>query len=284
MLEYLKLIYFLLRRNTIFVRWTSHALGDNLLLSLLLPDLRDQYPEFRIIVETKFPELFLNNPYVDWVTDRHFKTTGKFIKPKYRIRKDTTTPIYRQMMSHIGIDGERHPQLFLSEEEINEGRKRFPFRYIAICPRGKMRFTANRKEWGMENFQKLVALFPDSTFIQIGNADTPLLNDVVDGRDLPVRMSAVVIYNSLFFIGLEGGLMHISRAVNKRSVIIYGGFIDPDLSRYDENLNIVNLIDCSPCFTSERKHTYCDSMKCMKQITPEAVSRKIIEHFSEELT
>jgi ADP-heptose:LPS heptosyltransferase len=271
MWSYLRLAYYLLSRRTIFLRCATHGLGDNLLLSAVLPYLREQHPEKRIIVETRWPELFLHNPNADWVTELHMKTTGRHIKPKYHVDRETRDSIYRQIMSKVGAEGEGFPEVFLTEAEITEIERRFPFEYVTICPRGKTTFCANRKEWGPANFQRLRDLMPEVEFIQIGIPTDPLLENVVDGRHLTARQSAAAIKKSSLFVGLEGGLMHLARAVGRRSVIIYGGFIKPEISGYLENVNVYRAVPCSPCFHSDYRHDQCETMECMKAITPEMV-------------
>ncbi|MCP5060909.1 MAG: glycosyltransferase family 9 protein [Ignavibacteriae bacterium] len=278
--EYIKLLYYLFYPDSIFVRWISHAMGDNLLLSVILPELRNKYPNRKIIVETKFPELFFNNPHIDWVTNKHLKTTPKFIKPKYRIFENTTKSIYAQILEYISSKKEGFPELFLTQGEIEKHKE--SFEYFAITPCGKQKFSANRKEWGLDKFQELVnEIMAKSNykFIQIGTMGEKLLNGVIDKRGIAIRESTSVIKNSVAFIGLEGGLMHLAKAVNKNSVIIYGGFINPKVSEYNNNLNIVNLIECSPCFTSEKSLTNCDTMQCMNEISVEMVFEKIKEKY-----
>jgi ADP-heptose:LPS heptosyltransferase len=284
MLSYIKLIYYLFRPNTVFIQKRSGALGDDLLMSLVLPHIRKQYPRHKIVVEARWTELFKNNPYVDWTTDKHLKTTQRHIKPKYFIDETTTQSIYGQFMESVGASGSAAPELYLLPEETETIRERFDFDYIAICPSGKQKFSANRKEWGSENFQKLRNLFPEYEFVQIGLLSDDLMENVHDARGLPVRQSAAVIQNSKFFFGLEGGLMHLAKAVGKRSAIIYGGFINPAISEYPENLNVVNQVECSPCFRSYKKLTDCETMICMKGITPESVATKIKDHFHDELS
>jgi ADP-heptose:LPS heptosyltransferase len=275
MFEYLKLLYCLIAPNTIFVRHFSSAFGDNLLLTALLPELRKKYPDKKIIVETRFKDIFKNNPYVDWVTDKHFKTTKKFIKPKYRIFPDTEKSIYEQIASYAGSQKRCFPQLFLDENEIASAKNNLPDKFLTVCPVGKMKHSANRKEWGFENFQKIVNTFNSFKFVQIGSSQNPLLENVIDRRGLKIRNSASVLKSSLFFIGLEGGLMHLAKSVDTPSMIIYGGAINPLVSAYDENINISNKTDCSPCFTSEKPLSPCDTMKCMKDITMDRVAQKL---------
>jgi ADP-heptose:LPS heptosyltransferase len=275
MTDYLKLIYFLLRPNTVFIRKRSGAMGDDLLITLVLPFLREKYPKHKFVLEVNWKDHFYNNPYVDWITDKHIKTTKRHIKPKYLIKFETKTSIYEQFMQSVGGSGENYPELFLKEQELQEARQRINEPYIVICPHGKQKFSSNRKEWGIENFQKLRNLLAGHTFVQIGVKDDPLLQNVIDCRGLKIRQSASLIKNSLFFVGLEGGLMHLAKAVGQKSVIIYGGFIRPEISAYKGNINISNLVDCSPCFHSDKKHDICDTMKCMAGISPEKVYGEI---------
>jgi ADP-heptose:LPS heptosyltransferase len=175
----------------------------------------------------------------------------------------------------VGLSGIGEPKLFLSLQEIEGMKLRNKSPYIAICPVGKRKFSANRKEWGLSRFQRLRDLLSDYNFIQIGLAGDPILEGVINHSGLSIRESAAVIKNSLFFIGLEGGLMHLTRAVGKNSVIVYGGCIHPSISGYPENMNIGNRLDCSPCFHSTYRHDDCPTMLCMEDIEPKEVAQKI---------
>jgi ADP-heptose:LPS heptosyltransferase len=276
---YVRLVYYLLRPRTLFLRCSTYGLGDNLLLSALLPALRERNPSHRIVVETRWPEIFVNNPYPDWVTDRHLKTTDRHLKPKYHIDRDTRVSLYRQLMRGIGVDLECTPKIYLKTKEIAETKRLFPFEYVTICPTGKTTFCANRKEWGLDNFQALRDLMPEVRSLQIGLPSDPLLRDVIDGRSLSVRRTAAAVHGSLLFIGLEGGLMHLARAVDRRAAIIYGGLIRPEISGYAENLNIYQAVECSPCFHSDYPHDVCESMQCMKAISPQMVYDMIKAEF-----
>lgn len=283
MLNYLKFIYYLLRPKTRFIRRTSDAMGDSLLLSASLQGLRQKYPKHKIIIESKWKELFINNPNVDWVTKHHISTTKRHLLPKYKIVNATTTSIYKQISRYVSKDRIFYPEIFLTKDEIQNTQKKYSFPYISVCPQGKSTFSANRKEWGSKKFQRLRNYFPTLKFVQIGSKTDKLLINTLDARGLNIRESAAIIKNSLFFIGLEGGLMHLAKAVEKKSVIIYGGFIRPEISQYKENLNIVNLVDCSPCFSSEEPHSDCLDKKCMDEISAEFVFEEIKKSFMLEL-
>jgi ADP-heptose:LPS heptosyltransferase len=273
--EYIKLLYYLVNPDTIFLKSPSKAIGDNLLMTGLIPNLKKRNPKKKIIVETKHKDLFINNHDIYWVTSQHFKTTSKFIRPRYKLTPDFTKSIYLQLMEAVGFQFASYPKLYLQDKEITEIKSEFDYDYIAIAPFGKQKYSRNRKEWGFDRFQQVVDAFPNLQFIQIGMANDQLLKNVVDARGRRIRESALIIYNSLFFLGLEGGLMHLSKAVGKRSVIIYGGLVARESSAYIENINIDNPISCSPCFRTRFKFEDCPSMECMADITPEIVITQV---------
>ncbi len=281
MLDYLKLIYYLMRPRSIFLRRFSNALGDNVLLSSLLPAMRTNWPNHKIVIETPMPELFWNNPYVDWVTSKHIKTTRRHIKPKYWVLKGTEPPFTVQMNAFLGLKGRSEPKLFLTRNEIKDARNLYPFPYVTICPVGKTSFSANRKEWGLQNFVTLVNLLEGYHIVQVGMNKDPLLPKAIDARSLSIREMAAVVANSILFIGLEGGLMHLAKSVGTTSVIIFGGYIQPVTSGYSNNINIYSPVICSPCFSSETVSSDCPIMICMKQIRPEQVYLKICEYLND---
>jgi ADP-heptose:LPS heptosyltransferase len=275
MLSYLKLAYYLLRPKTVFLRRTSDALGDNLLLTAVLPGLRRKYPDHKIVVESPWPELFEHNPYPDWVTDKHMKTTGRHVKPVYRASGRGAPSLITQMTSYVEPDPAAVPELYLEPSELEWAGGRYPGEYIAVCPTNPGDFCANRKEWGIPNFQALRDMLQEYSFVQVGLAGDPLLDNVVDARGLPVRRSAAVLANALLFVGLVGGLMHLARAVGTRAAVIYGGYEHPELTEYEGNISFYNDVECSPCYDSHRPQEPCDSMKCMVGIDPGAVHERI---------
>ena len=275
MFDYLKLLYYLFRPRTIFLRRISNALGDNILLTVLLPYLRKKNPGKKIIVESPRKEIFYNHPDVDWVTDKHFKTTQRHLKPKYIITNENSDSIIHQITNYVGEKSITNPKIYLLDSEIQSIIGKYPANYLTISPTGKTKFSANRKEWGFQNFQKLINLMPEFKFIQTGMPDDELLTGVLDARGLNIRQTAALLSNTILFIGLEGGLMHLTKAVGRKSAIIYGGYIHPRSSAYEDDLIFSSRPACSPCYTSEKKQITCETMICMKTILPETVADQI---------
>jgi ADP-heptose:LPS heptosyltransferase len=275
MIEYIKLLFFLIHPRTVFIKKRSGAIGDDLLMSCVLPGIKKKFPGKKIIVEARWKSLFKNNPYIHWVTDKHIKTTKKHLKPKYVINENSTIPIITQICHSVNLKLGRPPQIYLNEEEIRLIEEKFRFPYIVISPEGKQKFSKNRKDWGINNFQLVRDAFSQIQFIQTGANSDKLLQNVIDERGLDIRLTAALLKKALFYIGLEGGLMHLSKAVGQKSVIIYGGALKWQVTGYEENLNITSSPECSPCFHSQYKHEECSTMICMKSINPFDVIEKI---------
>jgi ADP-heptose:LPS heptosyltransferase len=266
---------FLRHPRSITLRRASRGLGDNLLLSCLARVVKGADPGRRVFIETAWPELFLRNPNVDAVFTR--KVSPAYHKIKYRIDPGTGEHLIDQMVRQLPFPAahwERTVDLYLPEDPP-QGARNLPSRFIAVNPAGKGGHSANRKEWGMENFAALRERFADTPFVQIGDAATPLLPGAEDRRGRPILESAAILARSAAGVFLEGGMMHLAEALRKPSVIVYGGMIRPEVSGYDRHENVATHPECGPCFTSHTAMTVCDSMVCMKEITVDRVAEAV---------
>jgi len=108
-------------------------------------------------------------------------------------------------------------------------------------------------------------LIKQFTVIQLGSAEDIPLEHVLDLRGkTTIRETAAILANARLFLGMEGGLMHLARAVDTRSVIIYTGFITPEYSGYAVNANLFGPVERKdlPCWNREK--CYCD---CAERVT-----------------
>ena len=87
------------------------------------------------------------------------------------------------------------------------------------------------------------------------------------------RACAILIYCDLYF-GPEGGFHHAAAALNKKAVVIFGGFIHPSVTGYDFHRNIFIDNKGSPC-GSRISCQHCE--ECIKQIDIFDLKNKIIE-------
>jgi ADP-heptose:LPS heptosyltransferase len=192
------------------------------------------------------------------------------------------------MCASAGVRGEveLQPRIFLSEKEKQAGKLAPSGRQVAIQSSNfQAHWPVLNKQWPAERFQMVTdALKQDFNLIQLGTLSDPPLQGAVDlrGKTTP-RQAAAILSSSHLFIGLVGGLMHMARAVECRSVIVYGGREHPSQSGYAANVNLNWEGACSPCW----EENACDFDRvCMQSIIPEAVvaaARRQTELFGEPL-
>ena len=126
------------------------------------------------------------------------------------------------------------------------------------------------KQWDHARFQDVVDTLSDKfKFVQLGAPTDPPLENVKDLRGVTtVRQSAAILHNARFYVGGVGFLMHLARAVDCPSVIVYGGREAPWQSGYVCNVNVYSALPCAPCWLRNT----CDfDRKCMTKITVEQI-------------
>lgn len=261
------------------------GIGDQLLLTCVARHLR-QNGERCVWVASKHAELFAGNQDVShvipeitddlcWLMRR---VGGRVLSLHYAPhiaaeRRDTPPAkhLLVLMCEQARIRGTVHlrPYLELSAEEKSSGEKVRKQVAIQVTGRSSQHFMLT-KEWFPERFQQVVdQLKSRMNFVQIGHRDDPPLGGVLDLRGKTgIRETAAVLAASELFVGLVGFLMHLARAVDCPSVIIYGGRELPSQSGYSCNVNLIGQTACSPCW----RYDGCAGQRaCMDQITASQV-------------
>lgn len=256
------------------------GLGDSLMLSTLAREFKRR-DAGKVWVMTGAPELFGGNKDVDRVlpleSERHIYFARRFqcphIVPSYApdiLGRGWDTPpkrhILAEMCAQAGLQGpvDLRPYLWLDTEELRQGKR--SDRQITFQVTGRSaRYFMWTKEWYPERFQQVVeGLKGHFDIVQLGHITDPKLDGALDLRGkTTIRESAAILANSLLFVGLVGFLMHLARAVDCPSVIIYGGRELPSQSGYVCNENLVGTTACSPCW----RYADCPGQRaCMDQI------------------
>ena len=185
-----------------------------------------------------------------------------------------------QMCRLAGIGGpvELRPYFFLTREEFAAGKigeNQVVIQSSSLADAEPMR----NRQWYPYRFQELCSeLRADVQVIQLGSAEDPKLEGATDLRGkTTVRQSAAILANSFVFIGLVGFLMHLARAVDCRSVIIYGGRERPTQTGYVANKNLYTQVKCAPCWLRNP----CDyDRKCMDLISVSQIISAAAEQIS----
>ncbi|HEY3901265.1 MAG TPA: glycosyltransferase family 9 protein [Chthoniobacter sp.] len=264
------------------------GIGDDLMCSTVFRELRRRHVH-GIVFTTRAPDLFQGNPDLDVVIpqknsrfDRWLREGLEFTRLGYghyhpETDKDDAPNehVLAALCRVAGISGpiKLRPYLHLTPKERTAGRLA-ENQIIVQSSAQSATFAVRNKEWIPGRFQEVCDhLRSGNSLIQIGASQDPKLEGAVDLRgQTSLRQSAAILANALVFIGLEGLLMHLARAVDCRSVIIYGGRLRPWQIGYAGNSNLIGDTACSPCWLRSR----CDYQhECMKMIEPEAVIRAV---------
>jgi len=260
------------------------GLGDDLMCTTVFHELKKR-GKGRIVMATPRPGIFQNNPDVDKVLwhprprlNRWLQTGLPLLRlgyAAYNPLTDGDEPLEEHVLIKLcrlaGIAGQvaLRPYLILTSTEIAAGR--IGKKQVVMQSSGMSApYPMRNKEWYPQRFQEVcTALGSEVTIIQLGSANDPKLEGAIDLRGkTTIRESAAIMANSQVFIGLEGFLMHLARAVNCRSVILYGGRLKPSQIGYVANKNLYSPVECAPCWLRNP----CDhNRKCMDMITVEQV-------------
>lgn len=266
------------------------SLGDDLLCTAVLREARQRGTPFAMM--TARPELFAGNPDptrllpIDGYYVAGLRALGSRVVSPYYVEadpilsvRDILPPrhIIAEMCRLAGLKGRvaLRPYLHLTEAERAAGRR--TRRQLAIHSTGlgaALPYTT--KEWGPDRFAAVARMLAaDFDLVQLGSARDPALPGALDLRGrTSLRESAGILAASVAFVGLEGFLTHLARAVECPSVVVFGGRARPETFGYPGNLNLYSPVDCSPCGL----RTACPhELKCMSAITPDQVAEAVRE-------
>jgi ADP-heptose:LPS heptosyltransferase len=254
---------------------TGLGVGDILLATGVLEALARVHRK-KFIVETRYPELFLHNPHVAaiWPAERRTELVRKYLDRRLLWRvgsavnawfdRRTIKPTYPfpcrnkhlidAMAESAGVQllpHERRPFVYLTKEEIEE--QRWAKGWIAVQSSSSTYWTPN-KNWVPGRMQQVVDALREEGYevVHLGLPEDEALKGVKDMRGKnTLRTNAAVLANVMLFVGLEGGLVHLARAVNTKSVVIYTHYTLPEETGYAENVNLRAANDDEACWRRE---------------------------------
>lgn len=255
---------------------TGLGVGDVLLATGVLRALHRVYQR-RYIVETRFPALFYHNPFVRaiWQDDRRTKVMKrtfdhpiiwragslltewfdrKIIKPTYPF-PCRQRHIIDAMAESVGVQllpEERRPFIYLTKEEREA--QSWAKGWIAVQSSSTSYWTVN-KDWAPGRMQEVVDELRAEGFsiVHLGSAEDDALNNVKDMRgENTLRTIAAILANVALLVGPEGGLVHLARAVNTKSVVIYTGYTQPEETGYEDNINLRDPNAGEGCWRREK--------------------------------
>jgi hypothetical protein len=214
---------------------------------------------------TARPEIFAGNPDPTQIIppDAYYAKTlrciGSRVVQPYYSEADPSDPdrdrfppghVLARMCRLAGLEGSitLRPYFHLTPEERAAGRR--AARQIAIQSTGSgAALPSANKEWDSGRFASVVRDLPSGcTAVQLGVKSDPPLPGALDLRGrTSLRGAAAVLSASEAFVGLEGFLAHLARAVECPAVIVLGGRTLPDTFGYPGNEYLSSPTPCTPC-------------------------------------
>lgn len=142
--------------------------------------------------------------------------------------------------------------------------------FVLIEPHVKTRRDgASNRHWGWGRYATLVSSRPHLRWIQVGKPQLATLPGVVRAPTSSFREACAVLARAAAYVGPEGGLHHASAALGIPAVVIFGGYISPEVTGYPFH---VNLFSGAGLGCGRRESCGCD---CMARISPDAVARAL---------
>jgi hypothetical protein len=265
------------------------GIGDELLLTAVAHELKKRNPAVKIWQVSHSEPLLFNNPdyqhtfnFGDWQLRYAFLLRRQRIQLSYSVEvipAELEIPpdehIIARLCRKAGIRGDVaiRPYLYLTKDEKLRGKISDHCIVVQNVGQSTHETFMNNKKWYPERMQEVVNLlkvqYPAATVVLLGGESDIALENVLDLRGkTTVRESAAILANADCFIGTSGFLKHLARAVDIRSVIIYGGREHSYQTGYTCNENLNSFVECAPCW----RWNTCDyEKKCMQMISAENV-------------
>lgn len=266
-----------------FVMRRREAIGDVLLITPLIAELRRQNPRSEIYVETNHPELFRDNPAVTkagtafpevyrWATlidlDMSYEN-----QPETNIVDAYFKTACIQRPPADLIMGWSSPSIYPSKVDFQTALATLgPKKWVAIHPGPT---TWNGKNWPWDRWESLCrSLHVGGWRILLVGTPGPSLPNFMDlrGKTDFHQLAAALKYCRLF-VGVDSFPMHVATAMGTPVVGLFGAS-DPRyiLQPNDREHSVVGVADCAGARHRVAGQTYvdCDGA-CMKSITVEQV-------------
>ena len=259
---------------------TGLGVGDVLLATGVLRAMAKRRPA-RVVIETRFPELFEGNhdAWRVWLDDapvralqRSFRgpgiwRLGAWATGMYRRRTgvfDYPFPcrgihIMDAMATGQGVTlaaHERRPFLPLRGNELDAQQWS---RGTIVVQGSTSSYWTRNKEWVEGRMQEVVDALNGSgaSVVHIGTQDDRPLVGVTDLRGkTTLRESGAILAHARLLIATEGALVHLARAVSCPAVVIYTEYTSPAETGYPENSNL-QVLSREPCWSRD-PCAYCE--------------------------
>ena len=261
------------------------GLGDALFVSTVAREIKKLSPKTRVTVETHWAALFHNNPSVDAVFPIGNRIRSDSVKVSY---EEPWPPERRHVLEIVCTRlGLPPPALrtyyYPRADERLRARQTCPpsSRPLVVVHPFSGFFAARSKQWDFAHWQRFLELLPPEIetvrFAGVEEPATP--TERVRHRemvDVDLRLCAATLANADAFVGQESGLAHLATALGVPSVVVFTGFVPPDVFGYPQNTNLVPDLPYAPCWEKDGCPP-CQAKICTRAIAPETVLEALLD-------
>jgi ADP-heptose:LPS heptosyltransferase len=288
-----------MRKEFVIIQWGG--IGDVLLCTPAYRALKKNYPDHKIIVYWKLEkhrDALHCNPHIDslrrlrfWELCRYPFHLYAYLFNRRRVKYYFTffqhIPLswaydkhVREIVAEMFDPGLRldrpEVQLYFTEAEEKRAREALAGYRNVVLMQVHSRSSVNHL-WPMEKWAALVHQLPKYTFIQIGQADEPPVEGVVDWRGkTPLRDALCLLKYAGSFVAVESSLAHASNAAGICGVVLFGDS-SPAHWGHENNINIYKNLPCSPCYFYLYGGPCPYGHECMETISVEEVKDALVQ-------
>lgn len=132
-------------------------------------------------------------------------------------------------------------ELFFDQQELRSS-VRYGAGFILIEPSiENWKSVAPNKDWGRHKYQALADRLIEDGY-RVAQFVYPKSSVTLDGverlRTLSFRDAVSILGKASVYIGAEGGLHHAAAAMGRDAVVLFGGFIPPEVTGYPNHANL----------------------------------------------
>lgn len=245
--------------------------GDELMVTGHARQLQELDPrKVRVVYEKpRWCDAWDNNPRIALRGEK-----GDF--QDYVARQDFLRPYMKAKLEDRWLwkaYGPPKPEIFFTEKEL---RFAHSFRgRIVIEPRIKPGASPN-KDWGWENWVRLARLMEKAGLkpTLLGSASQRQIQGLEFVHTNNVRYAAAVLSTARAAVLPEGALHHAAAAVDCPAVVLFGGYISPEVTGYPGQRSLFVKTPEHPLGCGWRR-TCKHCLDAMASITPELVLKEL---------
>ena len=278
--------------------------GDEIMATYYAKIEKQKYPDRQVVVgnyKTKQAldsRVFFNNPNIsdpkklDENKIVHFVDLNNTNRPYIDWQK-TTVHKYYWNFDHRAKPGE----LYFDKKEISEAQnaigeaKAFWKSSSSTEHKGIIFIESSRtikkqskcgenQSWGLKRWDKTIEILKRNYLIINSTHQNSFSHRDTFSYDCSFRIACAIMKYCNLYLGPEGGFSHAAASLSKSGVVIYGGWIPPQVIGYNFHENFYVEIEGSPCGIRDE----CDHCrKCMDLITVDNVINAVERNINKKV-